>query len=125
MPRRTLRCLNPSELSISNAVELNKQSLLNEAICGVLGDSIRIPKVLPLDNDAPQVFDAMWDLEPYADDIETLPFIPNADLKDAAGKPFEVQSVINAEVLLSKGDRYAVLLVMMVVWLEPSTIIPF
>ncbi len=112
MPRRTLRHLTPAELSISNEVEMEKRSLFTVAIRGVLGDSVRIPKDLPLDNDAPQAFDALWDLDPYEDDVEARPFIPEADLMDAAGKPFEVQSVadslINAEVLLSTGDSMAI-----------------
>jgi hypothetical protein len=34
--------------------------------------------------------------DPYEDDDEVLPFIPEADLKDAAGKQFEVCSVTDA-----------------------------
>ncbi len=41
-----------------------------------------------------------------------LPFIPEADLKDAAGKPFEVCSginaLINAEVMLPNGNSMAI-----------------
>ncbi len=41
-----------------------------------------------------------------------LPFIPDADLKDAAGKPFEVCSVANAlinmEVMLPNGNSMAI-----------------
>ncbi len=66
------------------------------AIRGVLGDSIKIPKVVPLDKQATKTFDALWDLDTYEDDDEVLPFIPGADLKNAAGKPFEVCSVANA-----------------------------
>jgi hypothetical protein len=51
-------------------------------------------------------------LDPYKDDDEVLPFIPDADLKDAAGKPFEVRSVadalINTEVMLPNGDSMAI-----------------
>ncbi len=112
VPRRTLRRLTPAELSPSNKVEMEKQSLFNLAIRGVLGDSVKIPKVLPLDNDATKAFDALWDLNPHEDDVKALPFIPDADLKDAAGKPFEVQSVvdalINAEVMLPNGNSMAI-----------------
>jgi hypothetical protein len=133
VPCRTLRCLTPAELSPSNKVETEKCSLFNEAIPGVLGDSIKIPKNVPLDNNATKVFDALWDLDPYEDDDEVLPFIPDADLKDAAGKPFEVHSVanalINTEVMLPNGNSMAiakvVLSTMKVAWLEPSTITPF
>jgi hypothetical protein len=112
VPRRTLRRLTPAELSPSNEVESEKRSLFNAAIRNVLGDSVRIPKVIPLDNDATQAFDALWDLDPYEDDDQILPFIPDADLKDAAGKPFDVRSVadalINAEVMLPSGDSMAI-----------------
>ncbi len=112
MPRRTLRRLTPAELSPSNEVESEKRSLFNAAIRNVLGDSVRIPKVIPLDNDATKAFDALWDLDPYEDDDQILPFIPDADLKDAAGKPFDVRSVadalINAEVMLPSGDSMAI-----------------
>jgi hypothetical protein len=51
-------------------------------------------------------------LDPYKDEDETLPFLPDADLKDAAGKPFDVCSVadalINAEVMLPSGDSMAI-----------------
>jgi hypothetical protein len=112
MPRRTLRRLTPAELSPSNEVEMEKRSLFNVAVRGVLGDSVKIPKVLPLDNEATQAFDALWDLDPYEDDVEVLPFIPDADLKDAAGKPFEVCSVANAlisaEVMLPNGNSMTI-----------------
>jgi hypothetical protein len=112
MPRRTLRRLSPAELSPSNKNETEKQSLFNVAIRGVLGDSVKIPKVLPLDNDATEAFDALCDLDPYEDDVEALPFIPDADLNDAAGKPFEIQSVanalINAEVMMPNGNSMAI-----------------
>ncbi len=51
-------------------------------------------------------------MDPYEDDDEVLPFIPDADLKDAAGKPFEVHSVadalINTEVMLPNGNSMAI-----------------
>ncbi len=77
-----------------------------------MGDSVKIPKVIPLDNNTTEAFDAFWDLDSYEDDVEVLPFIPDADLKDAAGKPFEVRSLtdalINAEVMLPNGDSLAI-----------------
>jgi hypothetical protein len=112
VPRLTLRRLTPAELSPSNKVEMEKRSLFNVAICGVLGDFVKIPKNVPLDNNTTKAFDALWDLDPYKDDDEVLPFIPDADLKDAAGKPFEVCSVanalINTEVMLPNGNSMAI-----------------
>ncbi len=112
MPHHTLHHLTLAELSPSNEVETEKRSLFNVAIYGVLGDSIKIPKNVPLDNNATKAFDALWDLDPYEGDDEVLPFIPDADLKDAAGKPFEVCSVadalINTEVMLPNGNSMAI-----------------
>ncbi len=112
VPLCTLCRLTPAELFPSNEVEMEKRSLFNVAICGILDDSIKIPKVVPLDNEVTTAFDALWDLEPYGDDVEVLPFIPEADLMDAAGKPFEIQSVtdalINAEVMLPNGNNMAI-----------------
>jgi hypothetical protein len=112
VPRRTLRCFTPAALSPWNEVKIEKRSLFNVAIRGVLVDSIKIPKVVPLDNNTTKKLDALWDLDLYKDDDEVLPFIPEADLKDAAGKPFEVHSVadalINAEVMLPNDDGMAI-----------------
>ncbi len=112
VPHRTLRCLTPAQLSPSNKVETETRSLFNVAIRGVLGDSVKIPKNAPLDNNATKAFDALWDLDPYGDDDEVLPFIPDADFKDAAGKPFEVCSVadalINTEVMLPNDNSMAI-----------------
>ncbi len=90
VPCCTLCRLTPAELSPSYEVEMEKRSLLNVEIRGILGDSIKIPKVVPLDNEATTAFDALWDLEPYEDDVEVLPFVPEANLMDAAGKLFEI-----------------------------------
>ncbi len=112
VPRRTLRHLTPAELSPSNKVEMEKRSLFNVTIHGVLGDSVKIHKNVPLDNNATKFFDALWDLDPYEDDDEVLLFIPDADLKDAAGKPFEVcyvaNALINTEVMLPNGNSMAI-----------------
>jgi len=78
----------------------------------VLGDSVKIPKEVPLDNNDTESFDVLWDLEPYEDDYESTPFIPDADLEDAAGKLFVHQlladTLINAEVLLPHEDSQAI-----------------
>ncbi len=77
-----------------------------------MGDSVKIPKDVPLDNNATKALDALWDLKPYEDDYESKLFVPDADLKDAAGKPFVHQSLadtlINAEVLLPNKDNQAI-----------------
>ncbi len=77
-----------------------------------MGDSVKITNEVPLDNNATEAFDALWDLELYEDDYESKPFIPEAELKDAAGKPFVHQSLadtlIHAEVLLPHEDSQAI-----------------
>jgi hypothetical protein len=77
-----------------------------------LGDSVKISNDIPLDNDATEAFDELWDLKPYEDDHETKFQIPDADLKDAAGKPFDnkllADTLINAEVLLPNEDSQAI-----------------
>ncbi len=77
VPCCTLRHLTPAELSPSNKVEMKKRSLFNVAIRGALGDSVKITKNVPLDNNATKAFDALWDLDLYKDDDEVLPFIPD------------------------------------------------
>jgi hypothetical protein len=89
VPQRMLHCLSSAELAPTNEVEVDKRALSNTLICGWLGDSIKIPNNIPLDNDATTAFDELWDLKPYEDDHETKFHVPDADLKDAAGKPFE------------------------------------
>ena len=112
VPQRMLHCLSSAELAPTNEVEVEKQALFNTLICGRLGDSVKIPNNIPLDNDATEAFDELWDLEPYEDDHETKFQIPDADLKDAAGKPFDNKSLadtlINAEVLLPNEDSQAI-----------------
>ncbi len=46
----------------------------------MFGDSVKIPKTLPLDNDSTQAFDDLWDLDPYQDDVEVAPIALDADL---------------------------------------------
>jgi hypothetical protein len=112
VPCHMLCHLTPAELSPSNKVEMEERTLFNVALRGVLGNSVKISKVVPLDNNATKAFDALWDLDHYEDDDEVLPFIPESDLKDAAGKLFEVCSVtntlINAEVMLPNGNSMAI-----------------
>jgi len=85
IPRRTLRCLLPAELAPSNEVEADKRASFTTSIREVLGNSVKIPKEVPLDNNDMEAFDVLWDLELYEDDYEYKLFIPDADLKDAAG----------------------------------------
>jgi hypothetical protein len=77
-----------------------------------LGDSIEIPNDIPLDNDATEAFDELYDLKSYEDDHETKFHGHDADIKDAAGKPIESKSLadilINAEVLLPNEDSQAI-----------------
>ncbi len=112
VPCPTLGCLSQAELSISNKVEVEKRSSFNASIWSIVGDSVKIPKVIPLDNETTKAFDPLWDLDSYEDNVEVLPFAPAADLLDAAGKPFEVRSVanalINVEVMLPNGDSMAI-----------------
>jgi hypothetical protein len=65
VPRRTLRRLSSAELAPTNEVEVDKQALFNTLIWGRLGDSVKIPNNIPLDNDATEAFNELWDLEPY------------------------------------------------------------
>ncbi len=107
VPLGTLHRLSPAELAPTNEVKVVKQALFNTSlICGRVGDSVKIPNDIPLDNDATETFDELWDLKPYEDDHETKFQILNADLKDAAGKPFDnkllADTLNNAEVLLPK-----------------------
>jgi hypothetical protein len=112
VPQPTLRCLSPAELAPTNEVKVEKQALFNTSICGRLSDSVTIPNDILLDNDATETFDELWDLEPYEDDHETKFQITDADLKDAAGKPFDnkllADTLINAEVLLPNEDSQAI-----------------
>ncbi len=65
-----------------------------------------------MDNNETKAFDMLWDLEPYEDNYESKLFISDADLKDAAGKPFVHQSLadtlINAKVLQPNKDSQAI-----------------
>jgi hypothetical protein len=56
--------------------------------------------------------DEYWELEPYEDDVESPLAFLEADIVDAAGKPFMAHSLtdilINAEVLLPREDSQAI-----------------
>ena len=112
VPHCTLCRLSSAELSLTNKVEYEKRVQFDTAIWGKLGDFYKISKDDPLDNDATVAFDAHWDLDPYEDDSSPKLNMPDADLKDAAGKPFVHQSLadtlINAEVLLPNEDSQAI-----------------
>ena len=77
------------------------------SIRGILGDSILLPAALP-----PNPMDEYWELEPYEDDVESPLTFLEADVVDAAGKPFMAHSLtdtlINAEVLLPREDSQAI-----------------
>jgi hypothetical protein len=83
VPRRTLRRLSPAELSLTNETEAEKRIQFTTSICGILGDSILLPAAPP-----PNPMDEYWELKPYGDDIESPLAFLEADLTDAAGKPF-------------------------------------
>jgi hypothetical protein len=106
VPRRSIRRLSATELAISNDDEKSKREVFTNSICGLLGDSISLPAKTP-----PNPMDEFWDLEPYADDDEEPFAFLEADLTDAAGKPFAQHSLadflINAEVLLPHDDGKA------------------
>ena len=107
IPRRTIRRLTESERSESNEVEAAKRASYNADITAKLGDSVKLPST-PL----PEWEKPAWDDEPYEDD-ETSTMEPfEADLVDGAGKPIMMHSLtdtlINAEVLLSKDDSAAI-----------------
>jgi hypothetical protein len=72
-------------LAPSNEDEHSKQENFSTSICGFLGDSISLPAT-PL----PNLIEDYWEIEPYGDDVEdTIAFLDlEADLTDAAGKPF-------------------------------------
>ena len=103
----------PAELAPSNEVEADKRASFTNSILEALGDSVKIPKEVPLDINDTDAFDELWDLEPYKDNYVSKLFIPDSDLKDAAGKPFVHQSLladslINIKVLLPNEDSQAI-----------------
>ena len=58
VPRRTLRRLSPAEFAPSNKVEADKRALFTTSICEALGDSVKIPKEVFLNNNDTEAFDA-------------------------------------------------------------------
>jgi len=81
--------------------------LFTTSVCGILGDLISLPAAPP-----PNPMDEYWELEPYGDDVELPLAFLEADITDAAGKPFMAHSLtdtlINAEVLLPHEDSQAI-----------------
>jgi len=107
LPRRTLRQLSTAELSLTNESEAERRMLFTTFVRGILGDSISLPAAPP-----PNPMDEFWELEPYEDDVESPLAFLEADIVDAAGKPFMAHSLtdtlINAEVLLPREDSQAI-----------------
>jgi hypothetical protein len=107
VPLRTLCRLSPAELSLTNETEAEKRLHFTTPICGILGDSILLPAAPP-----PNPMDEYWELEPYGDEVESPLAFLEADLTDAAGKPFIAHlltdTLINAEVLLPLEDSQAI-----------------
>ena len=107
LPRRTLRRLSTAELSLTNESEAERRMLFTTSVRGILGDSISLPAAPP-----PNPMDEYWELEPYEDDVESPLAFLEADIVDAAGKPFMAHSLtdtlINAEVLLPREDSQAI-----------------
>jgi hypothetical protein len=105
----SIRCLlTPGELAVSNAVEAAKREAFTLSIQAKLGNSFSLPTAPHSDPDL--VTDS--ELELYEDDSDgTAPNIPEADLVDATGKPFQLKSfedtLINLEVLLPHDDGNA------------------
>ena len=107
LPQRTLRQLSTAKLSLTNESEAERRMLFTTSVLGILGDSISLPAGPP-----PNPMDKYWELEPYEDDVESPLAFLEADIVDAAGKPFMAYSLtdtlINAEVLLPREDSQAI-----------------
>ena len=107
LPRRTLRRLSTAELSLTNESEAERRMLFTTSVRGILGDSISLPAAPP-----PNPMDEYWELEPYGDDVESPLAFLEADIINAAGKPFMAHlltaTLINAEVLLPLEDSQAI-----------------
>jgi hypothetical protein len=105
-PRRSLCRLSAAKLAPSNEDEHSKQGNFSTSICGLLGDSISL-SATPL----PNLIEDYWEMEPYGDDIKDGIAFLEADLTDAAGKPFAQHSpadaLINAKVFLPNNDGTA------------------
>ena len=118
VPRRTLRRLTHDEASPHNEVERRKREDFNQQIERKLGNSftlegIRTNRREKSDNndrsDPVSVMDFDPDtFVPYESEEEPLQFLPEADIRDAAGEQLNQQSVsdllINAKVLLPQGE---------------------
>ena len=118
MPRRTLRRLTHDEASPHNEVEHRKREEFNQEIERKLGNSFTLEGIQTNrrkkpdsthQSDPVSVMDFDPDtFVPYESEEEPLRFLPEADIRDAAGKQLNQQSVsdllINAEVLLPQGE---------------------
>jgi hypothetical protein len=89
-----------------NEDEHSKRENIFTSICGLLGDSISLPATT-----LPNLIEDYWEMKPYGDDVEDAIAFLEADLTDAAGKPFAQHSLadalINAKVLLPNDDGTA------------------
>ena len=107
VPRRTICHLSTAELSLTNETEAERRMQFTTSVRVILGDSISLPAA-----PSPNPMDEYWELEPYGDDIELPLAFLEADIVDAAGKPFMAHSLtdtlINAEVLLPLEDSQAI-----------------
>jgi hypothetical protein len=107
VPRRTLRRLSSAKLSLTNETEAEKRMQFTTSIHGILGDSILLPAAPPLNP-----MDEYWGLEPYGDGVESPLAFLEADLTDAARKPFIAHlltdTLINAEVIILLEDSQAI-----------------
>ena len=107
VPRRTIRRLPTTELSLTNESEAERRMQFTTSVRGILGDWISLPAAPP-----PNPMDEYWELEPYGDDVESPLAFLEADIINAAGKPFMAHlltaTLINAEVLLPLEDSQAI-----------------
>ena len=79
------------ELAPSNEDEHSKRELFSTSIRGLLGDSVSLLV------DPPQnVVEDFWEMGPYGDDVENTIAFLEANLMDAAGKPFAQHSLVDA-----------------------------
>jgi hypothetical protein len=99
--------MSTAELSLTNESEAERRMQFTTSVRGILGDSISLPAALP-----PNPMDEYWELEPYEDDVESPLAFLEADIVDAAWKPFMAHlltdTLINAEVLLPREDSQAI-----------------
>ncbi len=106
VPRQSIRHLSAAKLAPSDEDEHSKREKFSTSIRGLLGDSISL-----LATPLPNLIEDYWEMEPYGDEVEDAIAFLEADLTDAAGKPFAQDSLadalINAKVLLPNDDGTA------------------